>query len=438
VSDWKDTLKAKIEDRTARVHVIGLGYVGLSLAVELAKAGFTVRGIDVDLERVTRLNGGQSYLVDISTETLAPLVADGRLTGTTEFDEVGQADALIICVPTPLRKTKEPDISFIVAALESLLPHLHQGQLLLLESTTFPGTTEEVILPRLESAGLVVGTDVFLAFSPERVDPGNRKFTTANIPKVVGGVTRSCTELASSLYRHVTVSVFEASSPRVAETAKLLENTFRSVNIALANELAFACRKIGVDPWEVIEAAATKPFGFMPFYPGPGIGGHCIPVDPLYLSWKVRLTGYEAQFIALADQINRAMPAHVVSLVTDALNDRGRAVRGASILVLGVTYKADVNDIRESPALEIVEMLARRGAQISYADPFTPQLALEGLKLSAVEPSADVLAAADCVLILTSHSAFDYGEIGEKASLVVDTRNAMKEFRGSRSSIVSL
>ena len=438
MSAWKDSLKSKIEERTARVHVIGLGYVGLSLAVELAKAGFTVRGIDVDLERVTRLNGGQSYLVDISTETLAPLVADGRLTGTTEFDEVGQADALIICVPTPLRKTKEPDISFIVAALESLLPHLHQGQLLLLESTTFPGTTEEVILPRLESTGLIVGTDVFLAFSPERVDPGNRKFTTANIPKVVGGVTRSCTELASSLYRHVTVSVFEASSPRVAETAKLLENTFRSVNIALANELAFACRKIGVDPWEVIEAAATKPFGFMPFYPGPGIGGHCIPVDPLYLSWKVRLTGYEAQFIALADQINRAMPAHVVSLVTDALNDRGRAVRGASILVLGVTYKADVNDIRESPALEIVEMLARRGAQISYADPFTPQLALEGLKLSAVEPSADVLAAADCVLILTSHSAFDYGEIGEKASLVVDTRNAMKEFRGSRSSIVSL
>jgi len=438
VSGWKDSLKRKIEDRTARVHIIGLGYVGLSLAVELARAGFAVRGIDVDLERVTRLNRGHSYLVDVASETLAPLVADGRLTATTEFDEVGQADALIICVPTPLRKSKEPDISFIVAALESLLPHLHQGQLLVLESTTFPGTTEEVVLPRLEAAGLVVGTDAFLAFSPERVDPGNRKFTTANIPKVVGGVTRSCTELASSLYRHITVSVFEASSPRVAETAKLLENTFRSVNIALANELAFACRKIGVDPWEVIEAAATKPFGFMPFYPGPGIGGHCIPVDPLYLSWKVRLTGYEAQFIALADQINRAMPEHVVSLVTDALNDRGRAVRGASILVLGVTYKADVNDIRESPALEIVEMLARRGARLSYADPFTPQLTLDGLKLSAVEPSADVLAAADCVLILTSHSAFDYREIAEKASLVVDTRNAMKEFRGSRSSIVSL
>jgi UDP-N-acetyl-D-glucosamine dehydrogenase len=438
VSAWKDSLKSKIEDRTARVHVIGLGYVGLSLAVELAKAGFTVRGIDVDLERVARLNRGQSYLVDIATETLAPLVAEGRLTATTAFDEVGQADALIICVPTPLRKSKEPDISFIVASLESLLPHLRQGQLLVLESTTFPGTTEEVVQPRLESVGLVVGSDVFLAFSPERVDPGNRKFTTANIPKVVGGVTRSCTELASDLYRHVTTSVFEASSPRVAETAKLLENTFRSVNIALANELAFACRKIGVDPWEVIEAAATKPFGFMPFYPGPGIGGHCIPVDPLYLSWKVRLTGYEAQFIALADQINRAMPAHVVHLVGDALNDRGRAVRGASILVLGVTYKADVNDIRESPALEIVEQLARRGAQISYADPFTPQLVLDGLKLAAVEPSAEALAAADCVLILTSHSSFDYGAIAERASLVVDTRNAMKNFRGGRAFIVSL
>jgi UDP-N-acetyl-D-glucosamine dehydrogenase len=438
VSAWKDSLKSKIEDRTARVHVIGLGYVGLSLAVELAKAGFTVRGIDVDLERVARLNRGQSYLVDIATETLAPLVAEGRLTATTAFDEVGQADALIICVPTPLRKSKEPDISFIVASLESLLPHLRQGQLLVLESTTFPGTTEEVVQPRLESVGLVVGSDVFLAFSPERVDPGNRKFTTANIPKVVGGVTRSCTELASALYRHVTTSVFEASSPRVAETAKLLENTFRSVNIALANELAFACRKIGVDPWEVIEAAATKPFGFMPFYPGPGIGGHCIPVDPLYLSWKVRLTGYEAQFIALADQINRAMPAHVVHLVGDALNDRGRAVRGASILVLGVTYKADVNDIRESPALEIVEQLARRGAQVSYADPFTPQLVLDGLKLAAVELSAETLAAADCVLILTSHSSFNYAAIAERASLVVDTRNAMKNFRGGRAFIVSL
>ena len=435
---WKDSLKRKIEERSARVHVIGLGYVGLSLAVELARAGFTVRGIDVDLERVARLNRGQSYLVDVATDALAPLVSSGRLTATTAFDEAGQADALIICVPTPLRKSKEPDISFIVASLESLVPHLHQGQLLVLESTTFPGTTEEVVQPRLEGAGLVVGVDAFLAFSPERVDPGNRKFTTANIPKVVGGVTPTCTELAACLYRHVTTSVFEASSPRVAETAKLLENTFRSVNIALANELAFACRKIGVDPWEVIEAAATKPFGFMPFYPGPGIGGHCIPVDPLYLSWKVRLTGYEAQFIALADQINRAMPEHVVHLVASALNDRGRPVRGSSILVLGVTYKADVNDIRESPALEIIEHLMKQGAQVSYADPFTPQLAVEGHKLTAVEATPDTLAAADCVLILTSHSSFDYATIAERAPLVVDTRNAMKAFRGTRSSIVSL
>jgi UDP-N-acetyl-D-glucosamine dehydrogenase len=310
---------------------------------------------------------------------------------------------------------------------------------MVLESTTYPGTTEEVLLPRLQANGLVVGQDFFLAFSPERVDPGNQRFTTANIPKVVGGVTPACTQLAAALYRQVTTSVFEVSSPRVAETAKLLENTFRSVNIALANELAFACRKIGVDPWEVIDAAATKPFGFMPFYPGPGIGGHCIPVDPLYLSWKVRLTGYEAQFIALADQINRAMPEHVVALVGDALNNRGRALRGASVLVLGVTYKADVNDIRESPALEIMEMLERKGVEISYADPFSPQVTLsDGVKLTAVDPVAEVVAGVDCVLILTNHSTFDYPTIAERATLVVDTRNALKVHRQSRASIVTL
>jgi UDP-N-acetyl-D-glucosamine dehydrogenase len=309
---------------------------------------------------------------------------------------------------------------------------------MVLESTTFPGTTEEVLQPKIESSGLVIGRDFFLAFSPERVDPGNKKYTTATIPKVVGGVTPACTKLAASLYRQVTQTVFEASNPRVAETAKLLENTFRSVNIALANELAFACRKIGVDPWEVIDAAATKPFGFMPFYPGPGIGGHCIPVDPLYLSWKVRLTGYEAQFIALADQINRAMPEHVVNLVGDALNERSRAVKGASVLVLGVTYKADVNDVRESPALEIIEMLAHKGAQVSYADPFTPQLNSQGTKLTAVELTPEAVASADCVLILTSHSAFDYAMISDRARLVVDTRNALKAHRHSRTSIVTL
>jgi UDP-N-acetyl-D-glucosamine dehydrogenase len=436
--NWIDTLKDRIETRSARVAVVGMGYVGLSLAVELARAGLTVRGIDLDLERVTLLNRGESYLVDVTTESLRPLVAAGTLAATTAFDGTDQADAIIICVPTPLRKTKEPDISYILAAVENLLPRLRHGQLLVLESTTFPGTTEEVVLPRLLELGFVIGTDFFLAFSPERVDPGNQRFTTANIPKVVGGVTRACTRLAAALYRHVTSSVFEVSSPRVAETAKLLENTFRSVNIALANELAFACRKIGVDPWEVIEAAATKPFGFMPFYPGPGIGGHCIPVDPLYLSWKVRLTGYEAQFIALADQINRAMPEHVATLVADALNDRGKAVRGASILVLGVTYKADVNDIRESPALEIIHLLARKGATVSYADPYTPQLAVEDLKLTAVAPSPEALAAADCVLILTNHSSFDYAAIADEASLVVDTRNAMKVYRQSHPSIVTL
>ena len=435
---WTTTLREKLETRAARVSIVGLVYVGLSLAVELAKAGMVVRGIDLDLERVSLLNRGESYLVDVPAGVLAPLVADGRLTGSTSFDEAASADALIICVPTPLRKTKEPDISYILSALESLLPHLRAGQLMVLESTTYPGTTEEVVLPRLEANGFVLGSDFFLAFSPERVDPGNKKFTTATIPKVVGGVTPACTQLAAALYRQVTATVFEVSSPRVAETAKLLENTFRSVNIALANELAFACRKIGVDPWEVIEAAATKPFGFMPFYPGPGIGGHCIPVDPLYLSWKVRLTGYEAQFIALADQINRAMPEHVVALVGEALNDRARALRGASVLVMGITYKADVNDIRESPALEILEMLERKGAHVSYADPFTPQLVLGGVKLTAVEPTPDAIAAADCVLILTNHSSFDYATIADRAALVVDTRNALKAYRQTRPSIITL
>src|SRR6266478_846825 len=352
-----------------------------------------------------RVVPGRRCLVGASASRL------GRLSASTEFSEAKTADALVICVPTPLRKTKEPDISYIISALESLLPHLRPGQLMVLESTTYPGTTEEVVQPRLEASGRVIGRDFFLAFSPERVDPGNKRFTTATIPKVVGGVTPDCTRLAAALYRQVTNQVFEVSSPRVAETAKLLENTFRSVNIALANELAFACRKIGVDPWEVIEAASTKPFGFMPFYPGPGIGGHCIPVDPLYLSWKVRLTGYEAQFIALADQINRAMPTHVVTLVSEALNEEGLPFKGARILVLGVAYKRGIGDTRESPAFEIIAALRRKGAQVSYADPFTPQLALDDLKLAAVEPAPEAVAAADCVLILTNHSAFDYAMI---------------------------
>jgi UDP-N-acetyl-D-glucosamine dehydrogenase len=438
VSTIAESLKRKIETRAARVAVVGMGYVGLSLAVELARAGLVVRGVDTDLERVSRLNRGESYLVDVDAGALAPLVAAGRLSATTALDDAEDADVLIICVPTPLRKSKDPDMSFILAAVGNLLPKLRPGQLMVLESTTYPGTTEEVIQPELEARGLVVGADFFLAFSPERVDPGNKRFTTANIPKVVGGVTRACTELASALYGLVTARVFPVSSPKVAETAKLLENTFRSVNIALANELAVACRRIGIDPWEVIDAAATKPFGFMPFYPGPGIGGHCIPVDPLYLSWRIRLSGHEAQFIALADQINRSMPEHVVSLVTDALNERGRAVNGARVLVLGVTYKPDVNDIRESPALEIIETLARKGAQLSYADPFVPQLSLEGLKLAAVDATPETVAAADCVLVLTHHASVDWAMVAERAALAVDTRNALKAYRHGRSSIVTL
>jgi UDP-N-acetyl-D-glucosamine dehydrogenase len=433
-----NAVKEKLEVRSAKVAVIGMGYVGLSLAIELAKAGLAVRGIDVDLERVTLLNRGTSYLVDVSGDVLAPLVASGRLVATTSFDDAGEADAIIICVPTPLRKSRDPDMSFILSAVENVLPHLRRGQLLVLESTTYPGTTEEVIQPKIESRNLTIGVDFFLAFSPERVDPGNQHFTTANIPKVVGGVTRACTELAGALYALVTSRVFPVSSPRVAETAKLLENTFRSVNIALANELAIACRRIGVDPWEVIDAAATKPFGFMPFYPGPGIGGHCIPVDPLYLSWRIRLSGHEAQFIALADQINRSMPEHVITLVTDALNARARAVNGASILVLGVTYKPDVNDIRESPALEIIEALVARGAHVSYADPYVPQLHLESRKLVAVPVSPETVAAATCVLVLTNHAEFDWAMIAARASLVVDTRNALKAHRDGKASIVTL
>jgi UDP-N-acetyl-D-glucosamine dehydrogenase len=435
---WPDALLEKLETHSARISIVGLGYVGLSLAVEMARAGFSVRGIDLDLERVSCLNRGESYVVDVPSEAVAPFVEAGRLAASTSFDVAAGADVVVICVPTPLSKGKEPDISAILAALESILPYRRAGQLMVLESTTYPGTTEEVIQPRIEASGLVIGEDFFLAFSPERVDPGNRQFTTASIPKVVGGVTPTCTRLAVALYRQITQTVFEVSSPRVAETAKLLENTFRSVNIALANELAIVCRKIGVDPWEVIDAAATKPFGFMPFYPGPGIGGHCIPVDPLYLSWKVRLTGYETHFIALADQINRAMPEHVVALVTDSLNERARSVRGASVLVLGVTYKADVNDIRESPALEIIELLERKGAHVTYADPFTPELAIGDLKLSAVEPSPEAIGAADCVLVLTNHSSFDYALIAERATLVVDTRNALRANRRGRSSIVTL
>jgi UDP-N-acetyl-D-glucosamine dehydrogenase len=438
MSNHAQRLGDTLESRTAKVTVVGLGYVGLSLAVGLGRAGFAVRGIEVDPERVSLVNAGVSYIGDVADQDLRALVTAGRLAATATADGVGDADVIVICVPTPLRKTKEPDISFILSALESLLPSLRPGQLLVLESTTYPGTTEEVLQPQLEAKGFVLGQDFFLAFSPERVDPGNTTFTTENIPKVVGGVTRACTELAAALYGKVTRHVHRVSSPRVAETAKLLENTFRSVNIALANELAQACRAIDVNPWEVIEAAATKPFGFMPFYPGPGTGGHCIPLDPLYLSWRVRLNGFETRFIALADEINRSMPRHVVSIVIDGLNNRGRALRGADVLVLGVTYKRDVGDVRESPALEIIRMLEDKGARVQFADPYVPQLDLGDAKLASVPVTAEALRAADCVVIVTDHQAFDYPLVAREAPLVVDVRNALRGVPEHRDKVVTL
>jgi UDP-N-acetyl-D-glucosamine dehydrogenase len=436
--DHARALTQRLASSTAAVAVVGLGYVGLSLASAIARAGFTVRGIEVDLERVSLVNAGRSYIGDVPSDELSALVGSGRLSASTSFDGAGEADVVVICVPTPLRKSKEPDISFILTAADNLLPWLRAGQLLVLESTTYPGTTQEVLQPRLEAKGFTIGRDFFLAFSPERVDPGNRQFTTTNIAKVVGGVTPICTELAAALYGRITDRIHRVSSPRVAETAKLLENTFRSVNIALANELALACRAIKVDPWEVIEAAATKPFGFMAFYPGPGTGGHCIPLDPLYLSWKVRLNGFETRFIALADEINHAMPRHVVSMVTEALNDRGRCVRGARVLVLGVTYKRDVNDVRESPALEIIRLLHAKGACVAYADPFVPELKVGETKLVARPLTPATLASSHCVVVVTDHGSFDYATIAREALLIIDVRNALRHVREHRRKIVTL
>jgi UDP-N-acetyl-D-glucosamine dehydrogenase len=431
-------LREKLGARTAEIAVVGLGYVGLPLAVTLGAAGFRISGIDVDVERASLANEGTSYIGDVPSSDLAELVTAGRFSAAATFEAVCRADAIVVCVPTPLRKSREPDISYILSAFGSLVPRLRRGQLLVLESTTYPGTTEEVLLPRIEEKGFTVGQDFFLAFSPERVDPGNTAFTTGTIPKVVGGVTRTCTEMAAALYTTCTAQVHRVSSPRVAETAKLLENTFRSVNIALANELALACRALGVDPWEVIAAAATKPFGFMPFYPGPGTGGHCIPLDPLYLSWTTRLKGFEPRFIALADEINRSMPRHAVSLVMDALNERGKCLQGADLLVLGVTYKRDVNDVRESPALEIIQMLAERGARVSYADPYVPQVAAGDLKLASSSLTPEALRRADCVVVATDHRAFDYAVIAREAPLIVDLRNALGNVLDQREKIVTL
>jgi len=429
-------LEKKIRDRSARVGVIGLGYVGLPLAVEMANAGFKVCGIDINQITVQSIRAGFSHIPDVRHETLLDLVKQGRLSATESLASIEELDAVSICVPTLLRKTKDPDLSYVVAAVEAVRDHLRPEQLIILESTTYPGTTRELVLPILEETGLKVGTDFFLAYSPERVDPGNTTFTTQNIPKVIGGMTPRCNELAMLLYRSFIETVVPVSSPETAETVKLLENTFRSVNIALANEMALICEKIGINVWEVIDAANTKPFGFMPFYPGPGLGGHCIPVDPYYLSWKAKVNGYDPRLIELAGNINSQMPVFVVHRIINMLNDRRKSLNGSNVLALGITYKRDTNDIRESAAIEVVRDLCRKGVCVYYCDPHIPSIDLEGERIYSLELTANVLESMDCVVLLTDHSVFDYKTIAAHSPVIMDCRNAFKDF--PRSNIVCL
>src|SRR3982750_4596128 len=415
-------LEDEIRARTARVGIVGLGYVGLPLAVEFAKAGYTGTGIDASAEKTRSVNAGESYIGDIPGATLAGLVDSGKLHATTDFSAILELDTINICVPTPLRKTKDPDMSFIVSACQKIAEYFHPGTLVILESTTYPGTTDEVVLPMLEKSGLEVGKDFFLCFSPERVDPGNPKFQTNNIPKVVGGVTAACTEIGRLFYSQALQTVVPVSSTQVAEMVKLLENTFRMINIGLVNELAMMCDRMGINVWEVIDAAATKPFGFMPFYPGPGLGGHCIPIDPFYLSWKTKQAGIEARFIELAGYINGQMPHFVVEKIQGALNEQSKALRGSRVHIIGVAYKRNIDDVRESPALDIIHLLTQRGAQISYSDPYVPAVRFEGMELNA-ENLMPAAKAADCVVIVTDHKSVDYQALVRDAQLIVDTRN---------------
>src|SRR2546423_5867978 len=428
----KNELIKLIKDKSARVGVIGLGYVGLPLATEFAGAGFKATGFEVDEKKVGEINSGRSYIADVSSETIKKSVDADRLGATTDFDLLKECDAIIICVPTPLRKTKEPDVSFILAAAEEITQRLRRGQLIVLESTTYPGTTDEVLLPMLEATGLKLDEDFLLAFSPERVDPGNPQFKTHNIPKVVGGVTEDSTKAAAFLYSQIVNDVHDVSSARVAEAAKLLENTFRAVNIGMANEMARLCYALNIDTWEVIRAAATKPFGFMAFYPGPGIGGHCIPLDPHYLSWKARQHGFDSRFISLAEEVNSRMPEHVVQLVSDGLNDDQKAKNGARVLLLGVAYKKDIDDVRESPALSIIDRLRSKGCEVRYHDPFVSKLGFDDAHtagsaepLASVELNDEEIRTSDCIVIVTDHSGIDYRRVVNLAPLVVDTRNAL-------------
>ncbi len=426
-----DSLLAKIRSRDVRAGVIGLGYVGLPLAVEFARAGYRTMGLDLDTAKVASIEAGRSYIDDVPTEVLAEFRTKDLLRASTDFDVIHDLDTINICVPTPLRKTKDPDLSYIVSATEEIAKRLHPGMLIILESTTYPGTTEDLVLPILERNGLKAGKDFFLAFSPERIDPSNPTFGTHNVPKVVGGYTPACSTLTQALYGAAVTTVVPVSSPSVAEMVKLLENTFRAVNIGLVNELALMCDRLGIDVWEVVRAAATKPFGFMPFYPGPGLGGHCIPVDPFYLSWKARQSGFEARFIELAGAVNGAMPHYVVSLIGDALNSIRLPLRGSRVLVAGVAYKKDVDDIRESPALDLLTLLEERGAELSYTDPHVPALSGRhwqgGRDLVNVDVAGLAPGSYDCVVIVTDHSKFDYAALQKAGRVVVDTRNAIKD-----------
>jgi UDP-N-acetyl-D-glucosamine dehydrogenase len=429
-SSTSSILEEKIRNRTARVGIVGLGYVGLPLAVEFARAGFAVTGIDISGAKTDAVNAGKSYVGDIPSSVLSSFVNTGKLHATTDFSVVRELDTINICVPTPLRKTKDPDMSYIVSSCQEIERYFHAGMLVILESTTYPGTTDEVVLPMLEKSGLKVGDDFFLCFSPERVDPGNPQYQTVNIPKVVGGVTPACSEMGRLFYSQALQTVVPVSSTQVAEMVKLLENTFRMINIGLVNEIALMCDRMGINTWEVIDAAATKPFGFMPFYPGPGLGGHCIPIDPFYLSWKTKQAGIEARFIELAGYINGQMPHFVVDKIQNALNDVGKPVKGSRLHIMGVAYKRDIDDVRESPALDIMLLLQRRGGLVSYSDPHVSSLALEGTTLHALPQAA--AASADCTVIVTDHTAFDYAALVDGAPLIVDTRNALKRFRSPK------
>jgi len=425
--DHANELMNKLHSKQARVAILGLGYVGLPLAVVFAESGFKVTGIDPMREKVDALKQGKSYVLDISSEQIRSLVDSGKLSATTDFSVLKDIDAVSICVPTPLRKTGDPDLSFILSVAESLQKYLHPGMVIVLESTTYPGTTRELILDKLcEASGLEVGKDFFLAFSPERVDPGRKDWTTINTPKVIGGITPACSEVARTWYEQSLQNVVPVSSAEVAEMAKLLENTFRMINIGMVNEMAIMCDRLGVDIWEVIEAAATKPFGFMKFQPGPGLGGHCIPIDPLYLSWKMKTLNYSARFIELASEINTTMPRFTVSKVQDSLNAHKKALNGASILVLGAAYKPDIDDLRESPSLDIIHLLGEKGALVSYHDPFIPALDHDDIKMESVKDLDKAVRDADCVVIVTNHSSYDYAKILKDAKLIVDARNALK------------